>query len=1095
MEQGLLNNKVNAVCRDNDGFMWFGTNEGLNRFDGYQLKSYHSREDDITSINNDLVRYIIVDSEKRLWIATDGGTALYDRERDAFKRIRYKNDQPLSEVIWEIVEIGRDSLLLASSAGLFLLDGRSLTAENVDVKYGLSDNTEVSALCKDLRGNIYIGTLLHGIFVYDGKLGESRHYKNIPGDRTSLSANRIECISEDQEGNIWIGTFEDGLNFFDPDGSVFEWIDLDRNENFNIRVRDIVTDRFGRLWVGTYKGLYLKEDGSRLFTLYAHNRFGISEITHNSIYDICIDKHDIMWIGTYSGGVNYCDFNQKKIKQYTFSEDDNEYLSDFTVFAITKDKNNNLWLGTEKAGLGFFNINMESCEFNVADDNDQFFSGTNIKCLTWGENDDLWIGTYMGGLRCYSLSTKTLVKYTHDKNDSNSLANDVIYAIEADKHNNLWVGTREGIDMLPHRGDRFIHYKNDPGELYGLGRFRVVMIYKDNEDNIYAGGARKGLFVLNSKKNTFVLCHKKMADYYILTMYKDDKGQIWAGSDKGLLYLDTERDSLILYTDREGLPTRKVTAILADNTGNLWISTANGLVKFSNAVNTPHIPDFKVFKADEGLNIIQFSDNSCYKSPSGELFFGGVNGFLSFQPYEIINNYHLPEVKITGLKILNKNVEIGQKIDNHVILKKAIFATDEVTLYPRYHVVTFEFTALHYSNPEGNKYAYMLEGFDKEWNFTGSGSRFATYSNLPGRRYVFKVKASNNDGFWNEIPTELSIKVVPPFWKTWWFIAGMISLTIGMVVLFFRYRVYSINQQKTILQKNVALRTSELSEANTLLEEKQEEIIMQNEELAKHRNHLEELVAERTAELENARRKAEEADRLKSAFLANMSHEIRTPMNAIVGFSNLLLTDDDETEKEDYVRIINNNCENLMVLINDILDVSLIEANQLKINPVPFDANLVLNELESVYKHKSKPELKIQLIAPVQRKFVLITDQHRFRQILNNLLSNAIKYTEKGGIKFGYEMKDDHVLFYVSDSGIGIDKDDFERIFDYFHKLENSSARLYKGTGIGLSISKKLVELLGGKIWLESEPGNGTTFFFTIPLTQTPDMSFAGSDA
>ena len=1083
MENGLLNNKVNAICRDNDGFMWFGTNEGLNRFDGYQLKAYVHDPDDLNSVCHDLIRSIMVDSKKRMWVATDGGVALYDPESDAFKCVLTEDKQTFSEITWKIFETGSDTLLLASSAGLFMLDATSMSVINISEKYGLPEKTEVSTVYKDSRNLVYIGTLMYGFFVYDDRSGTSQQYKNLPGDRHSLSGNRIECIFEDQEGDIWIGTFEHGLNLFSPEDRTFKWIDLDQNNNFNIRVRDIVADKFGRLWVGTYKGLYLKNTNDNLFILYAHNRLGISGITNNSIYDIYIDKQDIMWLGTYSGGVNYCDFNQKKINQYTFGEFDNEYLTDLTVFAICSDRNNNIWLGTEKAGLIFVDLKNRTFDFFMSEtENFSSLGAINIKCLTLDHYDNLWIGTYSGGLLSYNITTKKIKKYKHDPSNPNSLSNDFVYALAGDNNNNLWIGTREGMDLLRDKSNHFIHFKNDTGASFGFGRSRINMVYRDDDDNIWVGGVKKGLYILRKEDTSFVLFHKKLADFTILTMCKDSKGHIWTGGDDGLIYLDAENDRFIHYTDKDGLPTKKITSVFTDNEDNLWITTTNGLVKFSDAINKPHIPDFRIFNAYDGLNILQFSNNSGYKSQTGELFFGGVNGFLSFYSQDIVNNCYQPEVKITGLKILNKNVEIGQKISKRVILHQSIFTTDEITLSHKHYVVTFEFAALHYSNPDLNRYAYKLEGFDKEWNYTTSGARFATYSNLRGRKYVFKVKASNNDGFWNETPAELKVRVLPSFWRTWWFIAGVILMIIGAVLMLFRLRMYRINQQRKILRDSVKLRTAELSEANYLLEQKQEEIIMQNEELARHRNHLEELVAERTVELENARKKAEEADRLKSAFLANMSHEIRTPMNAIVGFSNLLLSNLPESEKEEYVRIINSNSENLMVLINDILDISLIEANQLKIEVVPFNANLIMKELESIFNYRNKPDLVIKLDPLPCNQLVLHTDQYRFRQVLNNLLSNALKYTDKGEIRFGYNILDDKAVFYVSDSGIGISKEDFERIFDYFHKLEDSRTKFYKGTGIGLSISKKLLEMLGGEIWLESAPGKGSTFYFTIPL-------------
>ena len=508
------------------------------------------------------------------------------------------------------------------------------------------------------------------------------------------------------------------------------------------------------------------------------------------------------------------------------------------------------------------------------------------------------------------------------------------------------------------------------------------------------------------------------------------------------------------------------------------MSTDNGISFFD-----PNRKIFKNFYASDGLQSDQFYWSAGFENKDGKLHFGSMNGLNSFMPEDINGFKSTPNILISDLKIFNESVKVDKDYYGNVILDKSIVLTKEIVLSYKLREFSIEFTALDYDQPEKIQYSYKMEGFDNQWMEVNSNRRFASYTNLPGKRYTFLVRARNNEGIWNTEPARLKIQILPPFWKTWWFILIAIIIIAVILLSIYRIRVYNINQQRQKLKESVKQRTTELSEANSLLEEKQEEIMMQNEELNRHRNNLEELVSERTVELDSARKKAEEADRLKSAFLANMSHEIRTPMNAIVGFSNLLLTEHDDKEKDEYIRIINNNCENLMVLINDILDISLIEANQLKIDPLPFDANLVLKELESIYNLKKKPGISIILDIPIQKQLILVTDQFRFRQILNNLLSNAIKYTDEGQIKFGYRLENNHVIFYVADSGIGIEKNDFMRVFDYFQKLDNDKTKLYKGTGIGLSICKKLVELLGGEIWLESEAGKGSTFSFKLPIS------------
>jgi signal transduction histidine kinase/CheY-like chemotaxis protein len=397
-------------------------------------------------------------------------------------------------------------------------------------------------------------------------------------------------------------------------------------------------------------------------------------------------------------------------------------------------------------------------------------------------------------------------------------------------------------------------------------------------------------------------------------------------------------------------------------------------------------------------------------------------------------------------------------------------------------VVTFEYAALHYQSPEGNQYAFMLEGFDKDWNYVGN-QRIATYTNLPPGKYVFKVKAANNDGIWNETPVELAITVRPPWWKTLFFKLLVVFLSVSFIVSFYLLRIRIMKKRQKDLQDMVLSRTVELNDVNVQLEEKQEEISLQNDELMRHRNELEKLIDERTAELKEAKSRAEDADQLKSAFLANMSHEVRTPMNAIIGFAALLEDESVEKEEKEYfIKMIRNNGDTLLTLIDDILDISIIEANQLDLDISEFCLDEIFQELYSYYDLRNDRNIKLELFREdPEDKVYLKTDQIRFRQVMNNLLTNAFKYTEAGYIRFGYRKTGKKIRIFVEDSGVGIEDGDSEKVFDYFHKLNISETKLYQGTGIGLSICKKLVELMESEIRLESQPGKGSMFYFDLP--------------
>lgn len=1085
IDDGLSHNKVNVIIQDPKGFMWFGTNEGLNKFDGYNISVFRHVPDDTTSLLENLVKCMVVDPDNNIWLGfIRKGFSIYDPGKESFRNFRYYNDKSTFSLTYALYNDVKGYVWTGSSDTLFCIDPNMHQIMGYWKHHESPKENTILCIYEDSFGNMWVGTSHDGLYLFDRENERFIPFRNEPGDPTSISGNYIETVYQDKSGNLWIGTHNNGLNFYNHSDSSFTHLIVDKNQERSKRVRAIKEDKFGNFWIGTRAGLYLKDKTSNVFYRYAHQDHEFSRLTDNSIMTLYIDANDVMWVGTHSGGINYVDLNQKKITHFYADKQNPLFLSGSVVQAFMEDEKGNLWIGTEAGGLNYFDKEKGTFSYYMHHPvGRNSLSINNVKALAMDDKNNLWIGTYQGGLDYFNSKSEVFTHHTHDPANPYSLMHNNIYCLLLDSKNNLWIGTDIGLDLKYSKSDRFKHFDKRLGEEYGFITDRIHVIFEDSKNNIWFGSFNNGLFKMENNINIINAYHSDIFNGTIETIYEDTKGNLWIGAWNGLFCIQKDNDTIIQHTGNEGILLPTVCGILEDESENLWISTfSSGLIKFVDAVINPREPNFRKYDNQDGIQSRQFNYNAYYKTKSGEMLFGGINGFNSFFPEEIRDNPYKPTVVITGLKIDNNEVPIGKVLMNRVILENSITTSDKIILTYKANNISFEFAALHYAQPFKNQYAYMLEGFDKRWNYTTASKRFANYTNLPGKDYVLKVKASNNDGVWNEIPTELKIRVIPPFWRKSWFIVSMIILTIGILYLLYKMRIYSINQQRIRLKESVAQRTAELSEANILLEEKQEEIMMQNEELANHRNNLEQLVEERTIELEKAKQKAEGSDKLKSAFLTNMSHEIRTPMNAIVGFSNLLLEDPDKEEIDEYVKIINNNCDSLMVLINDILDISLIEADQLKINPAPFNANAVLKELESIYKIKNKPNVNFFLVQPEKDPLIILTDQYRFRQVLDNLLSNAFKYTEEGKIKFGYDLKGENIVFYVSDSGIGINENDSDRIFNYFQKLENNATKLYRGAGIGLSISKKIVELLGGKIWLKSEPEKGSTFYFSIPI-------------
>jgi signal transduction histidine kinase/ligand-binding sensor domain-containing protein/CheY-like chemotaxis protein len=1081
-ENGLSERWVRCIYQDKYGFMWFGTKDGLNRYDGYEFQIYKPADDE-NGLASGTINYFYEEQDK-FWICTSKGLSQYNYETEEFTLFPY------------------------------------------------FQNTEIFCLLKSYSGVYWIGTQ-NGLYMFDPSNNSCRTFQHAPDNPSSLSHNQVLCVLEDSRRNLWVGTLA-GLNVLNRKDSTFLHIH-DKKARFhytNVNVRDIYEDIDGRIWLGIYNGgVDILADINNLSNVSIHR------VLEGICVRIFFARNNKLWVawgnknGVQSYNLKYFDSENFIFKPLGIEEG---WLGGYSVESIFEDKWDDFWFGSYDKGL--FYLSMRNKEFYTVNKNNTkpVLLSSDIVNVFHEDEHYLWVGTELG-LDRYNKKTGKTRHFIYNQNDPGSIGSSSIFVLTKDSHGNFWVGTwGGGLNLYNSKSESFVRYPDILNLTDDKISKNVFSVFEDNRGNLWIGTIREGLFIFDQENNKFIDFTPKLlssgtpsnasinqifqtsdgklwvSNYSALNLYnytdssftfyvhdpddsnsitpgdievlfEDSKNHLWIGTEGGLNCFDQSKNRFVHYTNTDGLSSSFIVGILEDDKGNIWVSTNNGISKFIQGIFIPQKPVFINFDQTDGLPSKEYVKRSTHKDAEGKLYFGGTNGFVYFQPDSITVNPVPPPVILTHFFI---NDTLVKQVGSNPLLTKAIYLMKEIRLSNKHRYFSIQYAALNYLNPQKNTFAYKLEGFEDHWHYVGI-QRKATYTNISPGHYIFRVKAANNDGIWNEEGTSIKIFIRPPWWQTLFSRIVFISIVIAGIYAIFQLRIHNIKYQKTLLENMVSERTTELMEVNSVLKEAKEEVTIRNEELLNHHQNLEKLVLERTEKLREAFQKAEESDRLKSSFLANMSHEIRTPMNAIVGFASLLDGEElDEMTRKNYIRIINSNCETLLVIINDILEISLIEADQIKIENKRFVIDTVLTELETSFRLKKKDSVEITFVNRNENRSIsLDNDPVRYSQCISNLISNALKYTKKGFVKFGYNLKKGEIVTYVSDSGIGIEKKEIEKIFQNFYKVENDDSQYYTGTGLGLAITNRLTELMGGRIWLESNPGLGTTFYISLPYS------------
>ena len=864
---GLSQNDGLSIISDHQGFMWFGTRDGLNKFDGYQFTVYKNNPQLPSSISGNEVWALLEDTDSNLWIGTNTGLNLYDRESDQFIVFKEDRDNPnslSSNYITSMIEDGHGNIWIGTGDGLTRYNKRDKSFKRfLKTPYGSTlPFATVFVIYEDSEGVIWAGRE-NAIERFDPEKGDFVTFA-LEGPRRDVRA-----IIED-EGQLWIGTNK-GLTSFDREAEVFNNDIFDEKDKpFNNKyIYTFYKDTEGHFWVGVENdGLSLFDPRAGIATTYSHNVSDNSSLSNNSVQSIFEDPQGTLWVGVHRGGINHYNAKANKFLRYQQKGCENS-LSHNNVNAFSEDKKGNIWIGTDGGGLNYFDRKTESFTHYRHEKGNSSSLGTDfiLSLLTDNENN-LLIGTYPSGLSRYDLATNRFVQMDGYPNGPAFEYNEYIFYMFKDHLNNIWFGTSRGLKMA---GDSsFLLFKSDRADPTSLSHNHVNFIYEDSGHNLWIG-TNNGLNRYNAKAQNFTRFFKDESylgnsDNCIYSIHEDKEGNLWIGTAGGLKVVDKNMAVTHIYTEENGLSNQVIAAITSDEDQHIWVSTYKGLSEIDPLTNT-----VTNYTPTDGLQGNDFSRRSFLKAKDGTLFFGGHQGFNIVFPHSIHLNEMAPRVVITDFRIFNRSIRSST---DGAPMSQNINTIDEITLSADQSVFSLEFAALNYILPEKNQYAYKLEGFDEHWNYIGN-KRTATYTNLDPGRYIFRVKASNNDGVWNEEGVSLTILIAPPFWKTWWFLTLISITSFGGIFGLVRVRVQRINEQKLILKTEVEQRTEEVVRKKEEMEVQAEMLKDLNKEMADQR---EEILVERE-EAERARQEADRANQAKSAFLATMSHEIRTPMN------------------------------------------------------------------------------------------------------------------------------------------------------------------------------------------------------------------------
>ena len=1035
VEDGVSQSEIICIRQDSEGYIWIGTQNGLNRFDGYTFEKYFYDPSDNHSISNNWIFDITEDQDGNIWLGTKGGLNKFDKKTGRFNLVNYKDPNPFvadnfvygiiadetsvyintppvltilnyktgtletfqnefdyDGALYDIgVPIIKDSeglIWLGSQHGLSCFDFREKQFTNF-----LDSNDHVTALYEDNQGNIMIGTE-NGLHIYNKESKQITRYFSENDNSGYLRQSYIHSITQDYTGAIWIGTEGDGLNkmIVNKDGSVgFNQFKSGAGIG-NVISHDIVfalyEDNSFNLWIGTIAGVDKTDLKKKNFRIYKKsNDLGSIDLLDNVIAAVYKDKSGKLWIGNWGKGLNILNQNTDEVIHYSSDFSGKMHIPENHVHVIFEDSESLIWLGT-RDGVCIYNENtgrfisvqdyFRTEEFNL-------FNNNRVYCMIEDSDGKIWIGTG-NGINILDKKTKQATSLKAGDEGQLTISSNLVYSLLEDKDRNVWIATSNGLDRYIPGENKMYHYVNNP-----------------------------------ASTNTLI-------DNFTISLSEDYLGNIWIGTSSGLNIFHKPDSAFTYYSSNDGLPSNIIYDIIEDDKNNMWLSTGSGLAKIDPGKDISN--NFQVIDELRGK---EFNLNAVYKSADGELFFGGIDGMVSFYPDSIRDNNYIPPIRITSIE---KESEVKRQ--------KVNVYTDEIRLSYKEYSFTIEFSALDYTNPSKNRYSYQMEGISDQWIDIGN-RRSIHFTNLPPREYTFNVKGTNNDGVWNDTATSMKIKILPPWWRSIYAYVSYLILSFILIVLIIKRRERNLIHEKKKLEANVL---------------------------------------ERTAEIALQKEKVEEINATKDKFFSILAHDLKNPFSNLYSMSEMIsgnYNNLDEEEKIKMLKSINKSAEFIYNLLENLLTWSKSQSGRIEYNPTTFNLTSLIQV--NINLHKVPAEAKgVILKSGLKDDIQAYGDREMINTVLRNLINNAVKFTDKGSVGIFVKKRDEYIEVQVKDEGVGISPENLQKLFHIDLKFKSKGTKGETGTGLGLILCKEFVEKNGGKIRAESKEGTGSAFFFTIPI-------------